>query len=125
MNEDQINYTEETTDGGLSPTPDFYRNLGNLPSPQRLREMDVKIRVPYITEFLEGKIKELSVPFKNKYSVPPLCLGLILKVDGKCTTLYPDGRLFYADTKKIYFNTLTGELNVGDQYKLRVYNLDL
>lgn len=135
---DEVVTTEEISAESLEPTPDYYFNLGNMVSPQRLRDMDVKLRIPFMAEFVSHRLQAGAnkILFKQHYQNLPLITGVIRVPQGATYAgqPIPAGSLellpmvsgpAYTRTG-IDFGTLAiGSSLIGRTYYLRVYSLDL
>jgi hypothetical protein len=136
--QDEIVTTEEISAEGLEPTPDYYYNLGNMVSPSRLRDMDVKVRIPFMAEFVSHRLQAgiNKVLFKEHYQNLPLVTGVVRLPPGSTFqgSPLPDGSLILVPALSgpaytrtgIDFGTLPiGSALIGRTFYLRVYNLDL
>lgn len=154
-NNSEVNVNEplaELKEGGFEETPAFYSSLTNNPTQGRLKDTDVRQRLPRITEYIDysftgrvvssllvgtGSTAE-RIPFKLKtYKTPPLVVG---------TAMFPDGTVkkiparqwisFPSTLRNLDIQTisttgiqvtyaLTAALTNTIKLKLRVYNLDV
>lgn len=112
-------------EGELDKVPEFYKNLAGGPKAGRLRSLNVKLQSPYIIKFISGKIisEPQTVDFGTTFKNIPLVVGLLKKTTGLTVPIYPNNFFFTTTESNIVFN---GNFTaIGDQYKLRIYNLDI
>ena len=121
---------EKMGEGELLKTPEFYSSLTDRPNVNRLRSLDIKVNVPYISEYVEfvaPSTSAYSIRFKEKYKATPLVLGLYetTAYTGERVTkpIYTDGLFLRVNTEGLTVGTFFG-LTAGDKFRLRVYNLD-
>lgn len=118
-------------EGKLNNRPTFYRSLTKNMTISRLRDLDVKVNLPYITEYLEATatLETVTIKFKETYKKIPLVLGLFIHSElGQevCQPIFPDNTWMFVEQDKVTIGKVGGnELEAGDRVKLRVYNLDL
>lgn len=117
----------ELTEQPLTQIPEFYSSIPNNPSVDRLASIDVKVNLPYITEYIENiaTTATMTENFKKKYKKIPLVLGLGNRTDflgnAVMAQLLPDGVYVFPTKTAVTIKNLT----VGGKYRLRVYNLDM
>lgn len=111
----------------LNQIPEFYTSIPNNPNVDRLSGIDVKINLPYITEYIENIAQSSTMieNFKKKYKKIPLILGIGNRTDflgnPVMAQLLPDGVNILPTITGVTIKGLT----VGGKYRLRVYNLDM
>lgn len=118
---------ETIDDRGLEKVPEFYKSLGNDATVNRLKGMDVRLRVPVIELFIRGKCPSTvnTIYFNKSFTKKPLVTGLLRAPDGTVKRLFPNNEQLTVSYAYVTIGSTSFPVTAGSIYHLKVYNLDL